>query len=209
MPVEAGATCVFDLGYYDFGFWAQLDQKQCRFVTRLKKNTPVALIEERRVIKQTHAVTRDAIVKLPQRLAWNRRNPFSKPGRIVDVVIETGKPLRLFTNDLESSADEIASLYKTRWQIKLFFRWIKQNLKIHHFHGRTENAVRLQIIAAIITCLLLKLLHIAAKTTKTTSRFFTDLRMALFQRIDLTTLVKRMQRRTQTPIISPQLEFTL
>ena len=209
MPVEAGATYVFDLGYYDFGFWADLDQKQCRFVTRLKKNTCVALIEERRVIKGTHAVTRDAIVKLPERLAKSRRNPFSKPGRIVDVVIETGKTLRLFTNDLESGADEIAGLYKTRWQIELFFRWIKQNLKIRHFHGRSENAVRLQIIAAIITYMLLKLLHIAAKTRKTASRFFTGLRMALFQRMELTTLVTRMERRTLSPISSPQLEFKL
>jgi transposase len=214
MPIEAGATYVFDLGYYDFGFWTELDRKQCRFVTRLKINTPVTLIEERAVTDAHntdahHMVRRDAIVMLPERQAKSRKNPFSKPGRIITVVIETGKTLRLFTNDLESSAQEIAALYKTRWQIELFFRWIKQNLKIRHFHGRSENAVKFQIIAAIITYLLLTILHTAAKTTKSISRFFTGLRMALFQRIELATLVTRIERRTKPIAPSPQLELIL
>jgi Transposase DDE domain/Domain of unknown function (DUF4372) len=209
MPIEAGATYVFDLGYYDFGFWAELDRKQCRFVTRLKINTPVTLIEERPVLNASNAIRRDAVVMLPQRQAKSRKNPFAKPGRIITVVIETGKVLRLFTNDLESSADEIAALYKTRWQIELFFRWIKQNLKIRHFHGRSENAVKFQIIAAIITYLLLTILHTAAKTTKSISRFFTSLRMALFQRIELETLVTRIERRTEPIAPSPQLELRL
>lgn len=209
MPIEAGATYIFDLGYYDFGFWAELDQKKCRFVTRLKINTPVAVIEERPVVNASHAVKRDAVVMLPERQAKSRKNPFSKPGRIINVVIETGKTLRLFTNDLESSADEIAGLYKTRWQIELFFRWIKQNLKIRHFHGRSENAVKLQIIAAMITYLLLTILHSAAKTTKSISRFFTGLRMALFHRIEINTLVTRIERRTIPPTPSQQMELKL
>jgi len=165
MPIEAGATYVFDLGYYDFGFWADLDSKGCRFVTRLKKNTSVTVVAERPVSAGTNIVC-DKVVQLPKRMARSRKNPFAKEGRMIVVVIETGKKLRLFTNDMESSAETIADLYKTRWQIELFFRWIKQNLKIRRFHGRSANAVRLQIAAAIITYLLLKLLHEAAKTKK-------------------------------------------
>ena len=184
MPIEAGATYVFDLGYYDFGFWAELDHQGCRFVTRLKKNTPLTVLAER-PLPADSALVCDKIVTLPQRQARSRKNPFAKPGRMVTVTLDTGKQIRLFTNDLESPAGTIAQLYKTRWDIELFFRWIKQNLKIQRFHGRSENAVRLQIAAAIITYLLLKLLHRAARTTKSAAIFLTSLKHALFQRIEI------------------------
>lgn len=210
MPVEAGATYVFDLGYYDFGFWADLDGKGCRFVTRLKKNTPVKVVAERSVTGCSNVVC-DKTVRLPERMAKSRRNPFAKIGRMVVVTIDTGKTLRLFTNDLHSPAETIADLYKTRWQIELFFRWIKQNLKIRRFHGRSANAVRLQIAVAIITYLLLKLLHNAAKTKKTAARFFASVRHALFQRMDVETLVGRIERRQPLLSLPPsaQLELVL
>jgi IS4 transposase len=78
--------------------------------------------------------------------------------REVVVDRDDGKePLRLITNDLEASAAEIAALYKRRWQIELFFKWIKQNLRIKAFFGRSENAVRMQLYTAIIAFLLLRL----------------------------------------------------
>jgi hypothetical protein len=210
LPIEAGASYVFDLGYYDFGFWAELDGKGCRFVTRLKKNTPVTVVAERPVPAGT-ALVCDKIVQLPKRMACSRKNPFAKNGRMVTVTIDTGKTLRLFTNDLDSSAEAIADLYKTRWQIELFFRWIKQNLRIRRFHGRSENAVRLQLTAAVITYLLLKLIHAAARTKKTAAVFFTALRIALFHRIEVATLVGRIERRHAflIPLPSPQLEFAV
>ncbi len=92
-------------------------------------------------------------------MARNRKNPFQDPVREVRVKIETGKVLRILTNDLDAPASEIADLYKRRWQIELFFRWVKQTLKIKHFFGRSENAVRIQITVALITFLLLRLAH--------------------------------------------------
>ncbi len=68
--------------------------------------------------------------------------------------ISTGKIIRLITNDLDAPAAEIAELYKQRWQIELFFEWIKLNLKIRHFLGASENAVRIQVYVAMITYLL-------------------------------------------------------
>lgn len=208
MPIEPGATYVFDLGYYDFGFWADLDAKGCRFVTRLKTNTTVTLLAERPLTSSAN-VLRDATVRLPERMARSRKNPFAKPGRIVVVAIEGGKTLTLFTNDLDSSAEDIAALYKQRWQIELFFRWTKQNLRIRRFHGRSANAVRLQIAAAIITYLLLKLMHRAARTAKSPARFFASLRHALFHRMEVNTLVARIDRKTPpaTPQAPPQLEL--
>ncbi|MFC3230336.1 IS4 family transposase, partial [Marinibaculum pumilum] len=207
LPIESGATYIFDLGYYDFGFWADLDTKGCTFVTRLKKNTSVAVLENRTVPSGSNVIA-DQVVHLPVRMARNRHNPFDKPGRMVTVTLETGKVLRLFSNDLESPAAKIAELYRTRWQIELFFRWIKQNLRIRHFIGRSENAVRLQVATAIITYLLLKLMHRASRTKKAIGHFTRSVQHALFHRIEVATLVNRIERRDRNrrPEAGPQLE---
>ncbi len=72
------------------------------------------------------------------------------------MIIDTGKMLRIVTNDLDAPAQEIADLYKQRWQIELFFRWVKQTLRIKHFIGVSENAVRIQIAVALIAFLILR-----------------------------------------------------
>lgn len=86
---------------------------------------------------------------LPACQAGSRQNPFHDPVREVQVATHTGKILRMLTNDLDAPAQEIADLYKRRWAIELFFRWVKQNLKIRQFLGASENAVRIQIAVAI------------------------------------------------------------
>ena len=78
MPIEAGATYVFDLGYYDYGWWAALNDAGCRFVTRLKKNTPLTVVGDNRVPKNSN-VASDRIGHLPQRLAGSRHNPMQDP----------------------------------------------------------------------------------------------------------------------------------
>jgi IS4 transposase len=170
MPVEAGASYVFDLGYYDYGWWAKLDAAGCRIVTRFKSNTPLRAIEERPVA-ENGAILSDRVGYLPGRQAKNRKNPFSEPVREVRVRIETGKILRILSNDLDASAEDIAALYKRRWQIELFFRWVKQNLKIKKFLGASENAIRIQIAVALIAYLLLRLAHAAQKSSITLLAF--------------------------------------
>jgi len=156
MPIEAGATYVFDLGYYDFGWWAALDAQGCRIVTRFKSHTKLAVCADL-PLPEGSPILSDRIGHLPERMAKSRKNPFKDPVREVRVMTETGKELRLLTNDLDASAQEIADLYKRRWQIELFFRWVKQTLKITHFLGTSENAVRIQIAVALIAFLLLRL----------------------------------------------------
>lgn len=173
MGLEPGATYVFDLGYYDFGWWARLDAMGCRFVTRLKKNTPTRLIAERPVGIASRILA-DRLVRLPERLKASRRNPCSRDLREVHVRIDGGKTLRLVTNDLDATPEEIAQLYKTRWQIELFFRWVKQTLKIRHFLGTSENAVRVQIAVALIAFLLLRMAY-AAQRSLTSLLTFTRL----------------------------------
>ena len=163
MPIEAGASYVFDLGYYDYTWWKKLDDAGCRIVTRLKSNTPLAVIEELPVPPDTNILS-DRIGRLPRRLSNSRDNPFHDAVREVRVRLDTGKVLRILSNDLDATAQEIALLYKRRWAIELFFRWVKQVLKIRRFLGTSENAVTIQIAVALIAFLLLRLAQAAQKT---------------------------------------------
>jgi transposase len=203
MPIEAGATYVFDLGYYDYGWWAMLDEACCRIVTRLKANTPFKTVEERPVPAGS-SILSDRTGYLPQRLAASRRNPMSKLVREVRVMIETGKVLRIFTNDLAASAQDIAGLYKRRWAIELFFRWVKQTLKIDHFFGRSETAVRIQITIALIAFLLLRLAHDANKIVKSPLAFARLIKTNLMQRRTIGELLKMPQA---PPKDQPRFDF--
>ncbi len=104
----------------------------------------------------------DRLIKLNQRMARSRKNPIQGSVREITVILDNGTCVRVLTNDLKAPATEIAALYKTRWQIELFFKWVKQNLRIKKFLGTSENAIKLQIIAALIAFLLIR---IAQKAT--------------------------------------------
>jgi IS4 transposase len=164
MPIEPGATYVFDLGYYDYAWWAQFDAAGCRIVTRFKSNTPLLVVKELKVVAGGNILS-DRIGFLPSRQAKNGRNPMQDAVREVRVTTDSGKVLRILSNDLDASAEEIADLYRRRWAIELFFRWIKQILKITRFVGTSENAVRIQIAVALIAFLLLRLAQAAQKAT--------------------------------------------
>jgi len=156
MPIEPGATYVFDLGYYDYAWWKKLDDLGCRIVTRFKRNTPFAAVETLPPPPGS-GILSDRIGFLPSRQRAGRRNPMAAAVREVRVKTDTGKVLRILSNDLEAPAADIAELYKRRWAIELFFRWIKQVLKITRFLGTSENAVAIQIAVALIAFLLLRL----------------------------------------------------
>jgi IS4 transposase len=181
MPIKSGATYVFDLGYYDYSWWAKLDAAGCRIVTRLKVNTKLSVVTERAVTKRSNILS-DRIGHLPQRMARSRSNPFQDPVREIRVRIATGKVLRILTNDLDAPAQKIADLYKRRWQIELFFRWVKQTLKIKHFLGRSENAVRIQIAIALIAFLLLRLAYAAQRSVRSLLGFARLVRANLMHR---------------------------
>ena len=163
MPIEAGATYVFDLGYYDYGWWAKLDQAGAASSRGSSATLHFNVVEERPVRASSNDSDRSD--RLPPRAARPRarRNPMEKLVREVRVRTETGKVLRICPNDLDATAQEIADLYRRRWAIELFFRWVKQTLKIGHFFGTSENAVRIQITVALIAFLLLRLAHDAAR----------------------------------------------
>ena len=188
LPITAGATYVFDLGYYNYAWWAELDAKGCRIVTRLKSNTPLTVVANNPV--KDAAILSDRIGHLPSRLAASRDNPFREPVREIRVRIDSGKILRIVSNDLDAKATEIAALYKRRWQIELFFRWIKQTLKIKHFLGTSENAVRIQIAVALIAFLLLRLAFAAQRGIDSLLAFTRLVRANLMHRRSINALLK-------------------
>jgi len=189
LEIVPGTTYVFDLAYYDYSWWAKLDAAGCRFVTRLKTNTTVSIVEERSC-RQDANILSDRIGHLPKRLRSCGPNPFADPVREITVRISTGKVIRLVTNDLDAPSEEIAELYKRRWQIELFFKWIKQNLKIKRFLGTSENAVRIQIYIALIAYLILRLAKQAQKIIQSSSGFAKLIRVNLMHRRMITQLLE-------------------
>lgn len=189
MPIEPGATYVFDLGYYDYGWWAKMDAAGCRIVTRFKTNTPLTVTAELEV-PEGSSILSDRIGLLPQRQAHSRKNPFADPVREIRVRIESGKVLRILSNDLDATAQDIADLYKRRWAIELFFRWVKQTLKIRHFLGTSENAIRIQIAVALIAFLLLRLAQAAQNAIKSPLAFARLVRVNLMHRRRIDRLIR-------------------
>lgn len=196
MPIDPMATYVFDLGYYDYSFWAKLDAAGCRIVTRLKANTKLSNVVEA-CVPEGSSVLSDRIGLLPSRLAASRKNPFADPVREVRVRLDSGKVLRILTNDLDAPADDIAALYKRRWQIELFFRWVKQTLKIKRFLGRSENAVRIQLAVALIAFVLLRLAQQTQTAVKSPLAFARLVRANLMHR-------KPIDRLTEPEAIQPR-----
>src|SRR6266404_5624035 len=154
--LEAGVTYVFDKGYYHFGWWKKINDIRAFFVTRTKVSTRLRKTKSRYVRKTIgdgFKIIDDANVVL----ASKGDSSLPIPLRRIRVKRAKGGVITLITNDLERTAVEIAALYKGRWQIELLFRWIKQHLNLRKFMGNNDNAIRLQIIAAMIAYLLLRL----------------------------------------------------
>lgn len=187
MPIEPGASYVFDLAYYSYDWWAELDTLGCRFVTRLKSNTKLAVNTELPVPPAAN-ILHDRIGHLPPRIGGGRANPFTDPVREIVVAVDHGKTLRLVTNDLDAPAQEIAALYKQRWEIELFFKWVKQNLRIRHFLGTSENAVKIQIYVALIAFLILRQAHNAQKAIARPQAFARLVRLNIMHRRQLQAL---------------------
>lgn len=155
-PIIANAVYVFDKGYYDFNWWWSIHQKQAFFVTRLKKNASIIMQENEENISET--ILEDGTFKFKnKRPRGGKINLYGESLRRVSVYREGKTPLILVTNMHDVSAEIIADLYKARWEIELFFKWIKQNLKLKKFLGKSENAVKIQIATAIIAYLLVQL----------------------------------------------------
>jgi putative transposase len=181
LTIERGATYVFDKAYCRYDWWVKIHSAGAVFVTRQKKNARYRVIRHRALTATEgdgFTVLADAEVKLVSK--GNSKLPI--PMRRVRLRRAQGGTLTLLTNDLTRTAVEIAALYKMRWQIELLFRWIKQHLRLRKFLGRSENAIRLQLLAAMIAYLLLRIAARQSRLTMPALRFAELVSACLFVR---------------------------
>jgi len=179
--LEAGVTYVFDKGYYHFGWWKKINDTRAFFVTRTKVSTRLRATKSRYVRKTIgdgFKIISDAEVVL----ASKGDSSLPIPLRRIKVRRDKGGMITLITNDLRRTAVEIAALYKSRWQIELLFRWIKQHLNLRKFLAKNDNAIRLQILAAMIAYLLLRLARRLNSLTMPDLRFAELVCQRLFMR---------------------------
>ena len=184
LDLEPEAIYVFDKAYCDYAWWWKMTQTGAQFVTRFKRNARLQVECERAIPRNAQGIIlKDERVYLSNKSpGGGRTNPYAGALRRIEVARE-GKPsLVLATNDLKSSALRIAERYKARWQIELFFKWIKQHLNLKRFLGRTENAVRIQILTALIAYLLVRLYAQAHGIKSSLWLLLSELRATLFQR---------------------------
>ncbi|WP_425446496.1 IS4 family transposase [Dethiothermospora halolimnae] len=159
LMTEKNAIYIYDKAYIDYKKFDKLDSNEKQFITRLKDNAIASEVQsldvtysETQLLDKETQIIYDKIVYL-----GNDCNKTKQKYRIVKVITSEYKELIFLTNNFTLSSEEIAWLYKKRWEIELFFKWIKQNLKIKRFIGHSLNAVMMQIITAIITFIMLKL----------------------------------------------------
>ena len=183
-PIQEGVTYVFDKGYCDYTWWHRITQKGARFVTRFKINAALDVAKSRRIPKADRAtILSDEIVTFQHKHARGGRPATPEQTlRRITVARKDDAPLVLATNDLKRPAAQIAQLYRARWGIELFFKWMKQHLKIKRFLGHSPNAVRIQILCALIAYLLLALYRTAQGLTDSLWIILAGLSQSLFQR---------------------------
>lgn len=145
--IETGSFYVLDRGYLDFRRLNNIHRQGAYFVTRLKRNSNYRRLYSAKK-DRTKGVNCDQTVKLNNYYA--AKDYPQSLRRVSYVDSETGQKFEFVTNNFEITALEVALLYKYRWQIELFFKWIKQHLKVKSFWGYSENAVKIQIYTAII-----------------------------------------------------------
>jgi putative transposase len=195
LTIEPGATYVFDKGYCHYGWWRAIADAKASFVTRPKTNMGLEPICRRPVPEAEgdgFTVLEDAEVRLASK--GDSKLPVGL--RRISVrrhetdTVTTGDTITLLTNDMKRSALEIAAFYKARWQIELLFRWIKQHLKIRKFLGNNENAVRLQLCAAMIAYALLRIAQRTNLIAIPILRFTDLVATCLFERRNIAAIEK-------------------
>ena len=182
LVLEAGAIYVMDRGYLDFARLYLLHQAQAFFVTRAKSNTRLRRVYSAAVDRSTGIIC-DQTVALTG--TTSRKDYPAQLRRIRFKDPETGKTLVLLTNNFNLSAAIICALYKARWQVELFFKWIKQHLRIKKFYGNSENAVKSQIWIAVSVYVLVAIIKKRLNLDASLYTLLQILSVTLFEKMPL------------------------
>ncbi len=177
---EPGTILVFDRGYVDYGWYEQLTRQGVFFVTRLRHDAYYRVLESR-PLPQNSKICSDQVIRLGSH--WYRRERLL---RRIEINVPAGQePVVLLTNHLAFGSTTLSRIYQDRWQVEVFFRALKQNLRVKSFVGTSSNALKIQIWTALIAMLLLKYLQLRASFGWSLSNLVALLRQQLFVYRDL------------------------
>lgn len=204
LPVEAGAFYVMDRGYLDFARLYKLHQAGAFFVTRAKSNMNARRVYSTNTDRTTGVICDQAIAlngfyasqDYPEHM---RRIRFKDP--------ESGKSLILLTNNTALPALTIAALYKNRWQVELFFKWIKQHLRIKKFLGTSENAVKTQIWCAVSTYVLIAIVKKELQLNASLYTLLQILSVSVFEKTHISCALQTDQPVIEKPLGTNQLNL--
>jgi Transposase DDE domain/Domain of unknown function (DUF4372) len=155
---ESDATYLMDRGYLDYRKYDDYCERGIHFASRLKNNAAVEEVEER-------STPEEAKIKRDVKVILGKGNKRMKHAlRMIETTDSHGRPVRIITNRFDLTAEELGEMYRSRWQIEIFFRWVKQNLKFTRFYGEDENAVMNQIWVCLIAYCLLLLMKMETST---------------------------------------------
>lgn len=202
LDFASGTIVVEDRGYTDYELYARWTQTGVYFVSRLRDNAVFEALEERHVL-HGQGILKDQIIRLSSQHARDR---CTYPLRRIEAVREdTGEVLVFVTNHHSLAASSIAAIYRDRWQIELFFKALKQNLKIKTFIGTSANAVKTQIWTALIAMLLLRYLQLSSRFAWSMANLVALLRMNLFTHRDLMAWLDEPYATPPDPQDNPQI----
>jgi hypothetical protein len=197
-PLNPGSIVAMDRGYNDYALFGRWTAEEIYFVTRLKDNAVYQVVEHC-AVPENRNIRSDQLIRFTGEKAQKDCPCLLRRVAVWDAVNE--REIVLLTNLLEFGPTTIAAIYKDRWEIELFFKALKQNLKVKSFVGTSENALRIQIWTALIAILLLKWLHHLSKAKWSLSNLASMLRLNLFTYRDLTAW---LDNPFGTPPILPQ-----
>jgi len=206
IPFPAGTVVVDDRGYNDYRLFAYWTESEVFFVTRMKDNALFEVVEERPV-PQNRNILKDQTIRLIGAGAQEKCPHLLR--RIEAIREDTGETLVFLTNHHHLGASTVAAIYKDRWQVELFFKALKQNLRLKTFVGTSANAVKIQIWTALIS-MLLRYLQLISRFGWSLSNLVALLRMNLFTHRDLHAWLNQPFAPPPDPMTQPQaaLAFT-
>jgi hypothetical protein len=201
---EAGAFYIMDLGYHDFERLYRLQRRGAFFVTRARRNTGLRRVRSTPVDRSTGLIC-DQCVELTHPRSVRRYPERLRRIRFKDPL--TAKTLVFLTNHFALPSLTICTLYKMRWRVELFFKWIKQHLRIKAFFGTSENAVKTQIWIAVSTYVLVAIVRKRLNSTRSMYEILQILSLALFEKIPLDELLNRSAELPPNSIAANQLSL--
>lgn len=195
--IEPDSIYCADKGYMSLAWLKHIDDSKAFFVTRLRNNSDIAITGQHSQPRPKQGILEDNIIEFCNPGSYEK---YPKSMRAVEFHDEeTGKTYVFITNNFKLSAITIAAIYKQRWQIELFFKWIKQNLKIKTFFGTSRNAVMTQIWAAMIYYLLLSYIKFMSKIKFTITEISRRIKEGLMSRFNLLELLSISRQNITKP----------